>query len=246
MGCSSSQTAPASFPQGAALQEQAAPMWVPHGVTSPARIPALAWAPLSRGLQILPGACSSTDSPRGHSFFQASTCSSVGSLPWAAGGWISAPTWTSMGCRGHNLPHHGLHHELQGKTLCCSILSTSSPSFFTDLGVCRVVSLTSSHSSLSTAVFPQFFSPFLNMLSQRHYHHADWLGLGQQRIHHGDGWHWLYQTWGKLLAASHRSHRYKPPRYQNLATQTQILLFCMWGIATIILFQITGINKCPE
>jgi len=46
------------------------------------------------------------------------------------------------GLQGNNLPHHGLHHELQGKVLCSGISSTPSPSFFTDLGVCRVVSLT--------------------------------------------------------------------------------------------------------
>jgi len=37
-----------------------------------------------------------------------------------------------------------------------SVSSTSSPSFFTDIGVCRVVSFTSSHSSLFTAVSPPF------------------------------------------------------------------------------------------
>jgi len=67
------------------------------------------------------------------------------------------------GLQGNNLPHHGLHHELQGKGLCSGILSTSSPSFFTDLGVCRVVSLTSSHSPLLTANSPQrFFFFFLS------------------------------------------------------------------------------------
>jgi len=75
------------------------------------------------------------------------------------------------GLQGDNLPHHGLHHELQGKTLCSDVSSTSSPSFFTDLGVCRVVSLTSSHSSLLTAISPWVFFPFLNILSQRCYHH---------------------------------------------------------------------------
>jgi len=65
------------------------------------------------------------------------------------------------GLQGDNRPHHGLHHELQGKSLCSSISSISSPSFFTDLGVCRVVSLTLSHSSLSTAVSLQFFLPLL-------------------------------------------------------------------------------------
>ena len=54
-------------------------------------------------------------------------------------------TCSSMDLHGlqqDHLPHHGLHHALQGKTLCSSVSSTSSPSFFTDLGVCRVVSLT--------------------------------------------------------------------------------------------------------
>jgi len=39
------------------------------------------------------------------------------------------------GLQGGNLPHHGLHHELQRKTLCSGVSSTSSPCF-TDLGVC--------------------------------------------------------------------------------------------------------------
>jgi len=75
------------------------------------------------------------------------------------------------GLQGINLPHHGLHHELQGKTLCSGISSTSSPSFFTDLSVYRVISLSLSHSSLLTAISSQGFFPFLNVLSQRCYHH---------------------------------------------------------------------------
>jgi len=114
-----------SFSRGAILQEQAAPAWVPHGVTSPASKPAAAWGPF-HGLQV-------------------DICSTV----------------YLHGLQGDKLPHHGLHHELQGKTLCSRISSTSSPSFFTDLGVCRVVSFTSSHSSLLTAISPQFFLPLL-------------------------------------------------------------------------------------
>ena len=49
--------------------------------------------------------------------------------------------------QGDSLPHHSLHHMLQGN-LCSGAWSTSSPSFFTDLGVCGVVPLTSSHSTL--------------------------------------------------------------------------------------------------
>ena len=37
------------LPRGAVLQEQVAPAWVPHRVTSPVSKPALAWAPLSMG-----------------------------------------------------------------------------------------------------------------------------------------------------------------------------------------------------
>jgi len=73
--------------------------------------------------------------------------------------WISAPPWTSTDCRGATCLTMVFHHKPQGKALCSGILSTSFPSFFTDLGVCRVVSLTLSHSSLLTAVLPQFFSP---------------------------------------------------------------------------------------
>jgi len=58
------------------------------------------------------------------------------------------------GLQGYNLPHHGLLHKLQRKALCSGISNTS---FFTDHGVCRVVSLASSHSSLSTGFSPQFF-----------------------------------------------------------------------------------------
>jgi len=59
----------ASFPWGAVLQEQAAPACVRHGVTGPARKPALAWAPL-RGLQLLPGACSCVGSPQAAASFR--------------------------------------------------------------------------------------------------------------------------------------------------------------------------------
>jgi len=86
-------------PRGTALQEQAAPVWVPHGVTSAASKPAPAWAPLSTSLQVLAGACSSVGSPRGHSLLQASPCFSVGSLPRATGGHLlhCGPPWAAGG-----------------------------------------------------------------------------------------------------------------------------------------------------
>jgi len=87
-----------SFPWGAVLQEQAAPAWVPHRVTSPASKPAPTWAPLSMGPQVLAGVCSSMGFPWSHSLLQAYICSSMGSSTGYR--WISAPPWTSMGCRG--------------------------------------------------------------------------------------------------------------------------------------------------
>jgi len=157
-----------SFPQGAVLQEQDASAWVPQGVTSPDSKPAQAWAPFStvhRSWQEPapawppPGVTASFRHPPAPVWgpfhgLQVDICSTVG----------------LHGLQGDNLPHHGLHHELQEKTLCSSVSNTSPPSFFIDLGVCRVVSFTSSHSSLSTATSLQFYFPFLNMLSQRRYH----------------------------------------------------------------------------
>jgi len=132
-----------SLPRCAVLQEQAAPAWVPTGS------------------QVLPATCSSVDSslssrvhrswqepapargsPWNHSFLQASTCSGVGSLPratggdlihrgppWAAGEQPTSPWSSSQVAREGSLLRH-LRHLLPP------------PSFFTDLGVCRVVSLT--------------------------------------------------------------------------------------------------------
>ena len=48
---------------------------------------------------------------------------------------------------------------------------TSSLCFVTDLGVCRVVPLTSHSSLRCRSFFQQSSFPFLNMLSQRCYHH---------------------------------------------------------------------------
>ena len=53
--------------------------------------------PFTTGPQVLSGPCCSTGSPWGHSLLRASPCSSVGSS--MGNRWISAPWWTSMGCR---------------------------------------------------------------------------------------------------------------------------------------------------
>jgi len=66
------------------------------------------------------------------------------------------------GLQGHSLPHHGLLHGLQ-RNLSSATCNTFSCSFFTDLGACRVVSLTSAHSSLP-ATLTKVFIPFLNYI----------------------------------------------------------------------------------
>jgi len=88
-----------SLPWGAVLQEQAAPVWVPHGVTSPGTKPAPEWASLSTGPQVLAGTCFSVGSSQCHGFLQTSTCSGMGSLPWATGGNLlhHGPPWTARG-----------------------------------------------------------------------------------------------------------------------------------------------------
>jgi len=127
-----------SFLWGTVLQEQTDPVWVPHGVTSPASKHAPAWAALSTGP-------ARTLLQRGLS---------MGSRP---------PSGITLLWHGilprlqvHSLPHHGLLHRL----LCSGTWSTScSSSFFTDLGVCRVVSQIYSYSSLllQNAVYTGFF-----------------------------------------------------------------------------------------
>jgi len=81
-----------------------------------------------------------------------------------------APAWTSMGCRGTTCLTMVFRTSCKGRLSAPASRAPPPPSFFTDLGVCRVVS-SSSHSSLLTAVLLQlFFFPFLNTLSQRRYH----------------------------------------------------------------------------
>jgi len=58
-----------SFPWDAVLQAQAAPAWVPHGVTSRASKPAPAWATVSpQGHRSWQEPAPAWGSPQGHSF----------------------------------------------------------------------------------------------------------------------------------------------------------------------------------
>jgi len=112
------------FPRGAVLQEQAAPAWVPHGVTIPASKPTPSWTSLSSGLQVLAGACSSAGSPQVTASFRHPLA-----LMWGPFHGLQVDMCSTVdlhGLQGDNLPHHGLQHELQGKTFCSGISSTFS------------------------------------------------------------------------------------------------------------------------
>jgi len=173
--------------------------------------------------QVLARPCSSTGSAEGDSLLRAYICSGVGSSTGCR--CRSALPWTSMGCNSTACLTMVFVTGCGGKKLHSGILSTSSPSFFTDLGVCRVFSHIVSLLSLNCHLTMVFFSPCL----KKCYHRGattvtHWVGLGQQRVYLRASWHCLYQTWGKLLTTPHRSHPYSSPGYQNLATQTHRLV----------------------
>jgi len=88
--------------------------------------------------------------------------------------WISAPPWISMHCRGTTCFTMVFITSCKGRLSALTFRAPPPLFFFTDLGVCRVVSFTSSHSSLSLRLTLSFFffSPFLTMVSQRRYHHC--------------------------------------------------------------------------
>jgi len=154
---------------GAVLQEQAAPVWIPHRVTSPASKPALVRAPLSMGLQVLAGACSSVGLP---------TVSQLPSgihllwreVPSTGYRWISAPPWTSVGCRGTTCLT--MVFIMSCKARLSAPVSRAPPRPPSSLtSVC--VELFLSHHLTPLSRLPldrRCFFPSLNMLSPRCYH----------------------------------------------------------------------------
>ena len=176
----------------------------------------------------LPGTCSIAGSSWGHSLLQALTYSEVGSSTGCR--WTS-PLWTSMDCRGQLasllsspwaagepllrcLEHFPplLRHWLwdlqrcfsQACSLCCCFLLHRVFFFFTFL------------KNAITEVLP------LLLVSS---------ALASRGVCLGASWHWLYQTWGKLLATSHRSHPCSsPPATKILPCKpnTQLTKKCHW------------------
>jgi len=161
-----------SFPWGAVLQEKAAPAWVSpqghkpcqqtcsgmgsslHGSTGPGS------SLFHRGLP------KQSQPLSGIHLFQCR-------VPSMGYSWISAPLWISMDCRRTTCLTTVFIMSCKGRLTAPASQAPPPPSFFTDLGVCRVVSFTLTHSSVFTGFSLQiFFFPCLNMLSQRHYHHC--------------------------------------------------------------------------
>ena len=137
-----------SLPRLVALQEQAAPARVPHRVTSPASKPAPVWASLSAGpaRSLLQHELPMGSQPPSGT----STCSSVGSLPQAAGGYLlhHGPPWTAGGQPASPWSSPWAAGE---SLLWC--LKHLLPLILHCFGVCRVASLTYSHSCVTLHFF---------------------------------------------------------------------------------------------
>jgi len=91
------------------------------------------------------------------------------SLPWATGGDLlhCGPPWTA----GAQPASPWSSSQAAGEKSLLQYLDHLLPPPHSLTLVSAIVSLTSPQSSLSTALSLQvFFFPFLNMLSQRHYH----------------------------------------------------------------------------
>jgi len=203
------------FRGGIVLQEQTAPAWVPHCIRSPARKPALAWAPFSMGYR-------SYQEPAPTWDFHGVTASFKHSHLF----------WREV--------LHGLqveistvdHHGLQG-TACLTMVFTTGcggmpapvpgacpPPLFTLTLVSAESFLTYSHSCLLAAVAQQFFLLLIYVIMavvppslmdsplSRSGCVLEQVGIGSA----GDGGSLCYlPTEGTPVA----------PCYQNLATQTQ-------------------------
>jgi len=106
-------------------------------------------------------------------------------------GWICAPAWTSMGCRGTAYLTMVIFTGCRGN-LCSGAWITSCPCFFTDLAVCTVVSLTFSHSSLWLQLpFCRFFFPLLKHVITGELPLSQW---AQPWPAAGPSWSWLHRT----------------------------------------------------
>lgn len=210
MGCSSSCTVPECHtPMGHSPLGTGSSGRVPCGVTGPASQPAPLWAPFFMVPRVLQGACSSVGLPQ--SLLWAATCCGRGS-PCAADGCLLShgSAWLRA-----QLPHAGLYSGLQGISAAASGSPHSLSSHWPRL---LWGSFTHVFSLLSDCCCAQCISHIIKWI---HYargaatlggrHSTNGLGLGQQQIHLGPGWHWLCWACRRPLAASQKPTPGAPP-----------------------------------
>jgi len=133
--------------------------------------------------------------------------------------WIPAPPWTSMGCRRITYLTMIFITSCKGRLTAPTFRAPPPPPPSSLTLVSAELFLSHRLTPLST--LPFHHRGFFSSLSSLCYPSgtttvANWLGLGQRRVRLRAGWHWLYQTWGKLLAASHRRYHYSPAATKTL------------------------------
>ena len=134
--------------------------------------------------------------------------------------WISAPLWTPMVCRGTACLTMVCSTGCRG----ISVLAPGAPPPPPSALTLASAELHASH-SLTPFILLHFFSPSQICYPRGATTIADGLRLGQWRVCHGVGWHWLHQTQGQLPAASHRSHPCSLPATKTLPCKPDAVRF---------------------
>lgn len=118
--------------------------------------------------------------------------------------WICAPPSTSTGAQ---VPHHGLHQELQG--------NLSSSLGFTDLGVFRAACFLFSHISVLAGGSVAIFT-LSEIYSRVATSGADWPSFGHRQVHPVSGGNWFCLTLGRFLVSSNRNHSFSASTTKTL------------------------------
>jgi len=118
--------------------------------------------------------------------------------PWAAGGQPASPWSSSLAAGEKSLLWH-LEHLLP--------LLLHRP-WYLQSCFSHIISLLTLHCHFTAVFFPLLKYVIPEALP------PSLIGLAS--VHLRAGWHWLCQTWGKLLETSHRSHHYSPPVTKTL------------------------------
>lgn len=124
-------------------------LWVTSPASRPAPVSAEADLLLFLSPQVLPGPCWGAGFPWDHNLLWASTQFDTESSTGCRG--VSAP----LGAAGTQLPHRGPHR------IICPSMEHFLPSFSTDLGICRGLSVTYSHFYVRCSAATSFFLKYI-------------------------------------------------------------------------------------